>query len=44
MLGTMLAIFASFGVLIFLSYRRARRDAFQPEGKLRWEGDGGPSR
>ena len=37
MLGTMLFVFGSFGVLIFLSYRKARRSSFEPEGKLRWD-------
>ena len=45
MLGTMLFVFGSFGVLIFLSYRKARRSSFQPEGKLRWDGgEAQPSR
>jgi hypothetical protein len=44
MLGTMGFIFASFGFLIFSSYRRARRGAeagepFQPAGKRRWDSE-----
>jgi len=38
MIFVVFSLFCGFGLVIWLSYRRVRRgEAFEPEGKLRWD-------